>query len=357
MKLKRMFIGLSILGLVFTLTACNPGDEIPIETIPTENDNTAEQIILNHLQKEYVVLDLFFQVETDYDYDLSRIDYLVLFNDPFLRAYVLDDSREISYRYVEQGDKPYFIYQEGSTFVQTTGLTSVRTAWTFDHIIFELLKDATLTKTENGLNHYSISYKISDFDETSQHLLDYIDASLGQEDPADVDMSNVEIHFELQATSQGEIVYITIDALEYMIQKFPMKTGPIDITYHNAGMMFSFQDRTYEKDVNPLTSFVIDDYPNYIVENLPTFNLNQVMTLNHEYDNDADIFKLFITETTTLTLSNPDDVMSTISIYNIELGFFSTLRQTPITLEPGTYYLAINEFMGLGIQNILITTN
>lgn len=357
MKLKRMFIGLGIIGIFFILTACKPSEETPIETIPTENDNTAEHVILNHLQKEYVVLDLYFQVDTDYGYDHSRIDYLVLFNDPFLRAYVLDDSREIRYRYVEQGDKPYFIFKEESTFVQTTGLTSVRTAWTFDHIIFELMKDATLTKTENGLDYYNISYKVSDFDESSQHLLDYIDASLVQEDPADVDMSNVEIHFELQTTTQGEIVYITIDALDYMIQKFPMKTGPIDITYHNAGMMFSFQDRIYEKDVNPLTSFVIDDYPNYIVEVLPTFHLDQVMTINHEYDNDADIFELVITETTTLTLSNPDDVMSTISIYNLELGFFSTLRQTPITLEPGTYFLTINEFMGLGTQNILITTS
>lgn len=358
MTLKRLTVFLGLLSVLFWLVACQPSTETPEETVPTESELSVLEIINTHLEKDYYALDIMYQLDAASNKSINRRERLVFFKDDFLKAYILDDSKAIMYRYTEQGGKPYFIYKEGSTFIQSLGLTSVRKVWSFNHIIFDIMKDATFTKTENQMNYYNLTYFVNEFDETNNHLLSWIDNTFGQVDPVNGDFSQIEIRFEMHTTLNGELVSITIDALDYMREKFPMKTGGfLDIPYYSAGIMFIFTDETYTKDVTPLTSFVIDDYPNYLIDPLPLFILNEPMIINHEYERDADIFQLIITDQTTLTLSNPDGVTSIISIYQPDIGFYVTLREASITLEPGTYILAVNELMQLGTQNILITTS
>jgi hypothetical protein len=356
--IKRVFYSILIVLSLLIFSSCNV-EEIPVNTEEEPTKTTSLEVALNNMKNgtQYKVEKTDWML-TKYDKGFNRRYFYVLFNDPTLLAYSLDEADRIVNRIVNFNQELSLMYRHEDTFIKGDPIGANQSIhYTYNHVIFEAIENAIFSKKGEGTDIYVLNYKYSDMLEKYPGVIQLIDQMMYPSISSDVDVSNTIIKLTIsvgQSFVGSRIHSISIDAIDYVSQKYPLISKTND-TYQNVAMLFIFEYEDFQKDFTAETTYTNDDHSNFVTEEIEEITIGQSVTANLQYFRDYDFFKITLSEPKTLTFAYTG-IDSSFYLYKQNENKSTYIPPGEISLEAGTYYISIHAVQeGIGTISFSFT--
>jgi len=358
-----IFLSFFIVGCTDNLDGYIDGDIIDDTNEPEDNSfQNMFETALNKLQTDdnyNLVIEINRKRANSNQLEYRRDDY-TFFNQNDIFAYFEDGGT--FFKRIE--NRVYAYYESNEGFVQTLAYPAYND-WNYAGFLPDFSLEQPTMVEKGDFYEFSFSVNSANFLEDYPAFLSYLltisNATLKEE--GSYDLTDIDFNITLSINkSSRELFNISFDTVDYLNEILNTQINEYR-EYTEADVHFLYNTTSYTHDLNSISTYTVDDYPNYAWADVDRnfIELNTPKDVNFQYSSDADLLSFNVMSDRNYHIEISDEAFHSVLIYDSDytfIGFYNmNLGSLDIDLSIGNYYLVFNSSGAIGNYAITITTN